>query len=113
MYCSFVQKYYICTKNLVWCCKVSTFYLKQQNLELKKIEKMTFNDYIESFPKATTSVRHQKICEIAKECSVDPSAVYSWLKGRHAVRPIYKKIIAQITGISESELFPTTEAAAK
>ena len=74
---------------------------------------MTFNDYLESFPRATTSVRHQKICEIAKECSVDPSAVYSWLKGRHAVRPIYKKIIAQITGISESELFPTTEAVGK
>ena len=67
---------------------------------------MTLKDYIESLPKARTSIRAEKIKEIAQACSVDLPTVYNWINGVHGVRPIYRKTIAAIVNISEAELFP-------
>lgn len=67
---------------------------------------MTFLDYINSLPTKVTSVRNQKILEIAAACKVDSSTVYNWMTGKHKVRPVYKSIISKMLGIPEDELFP-------
>ena len=67
---------------------------------------MTFSDYINSLPKRTESVRNRKVREIAEACRVAEATVYNWISKRNAISPVYKKIIAQVTGLPESELFP-------
>lgn len=48
--------------------------------------------------------------KVAKRCRVQPSTVSSWIAKPEAVayrnpKPIYWKILSDITGIKESELF--------
>lgn len=66
---------------------------------------MDFKTYIDSLPRSQ-SPRAEMIKKIAEACEVHQSVVYNWLANRHGIRPVYRKIIAEVIGRPESELFP-------
>lgn len=66
---------------------------------------MDFKTYIDSLPRSQ-SPRAEMIKKIAKACGVDQSVVYNWKAGRHGIKPVYRKIIAEVIGRPKSELFP-------
>lgn len=63
---------------------------------------MTLKDYYESIQ----DPKKLFIDKISSETMTSVSTIYKWISGEIIPPPIKKRIISEITGISESELFP-------
>lgn len=66
---------------------------------------MTFKDYVDGLSNKRTSQRREFISKIAKECGVDESTVYRWIKGDAKPQKTAIEKIAEIVQIPSNTLF--------
>lgn len=65
---------------------------------------MNFLEYISNL----RNERNETIAEIETATRSSHSTVYQWLTGRKNVPPLKRKVISDMLGLPEDELFPNT-----
>jgi hypothetical protein len=68
----------------------------------QNLKKMTLKDYFDQIE----DTKKNLINRISDETMSSTSVVYRWISGEIVPPPIKRRIISEVIGLSESELFP-------
>ena len=67
---------------------------------------MVFSDYMNSLSTKAVSEKRAMIDKLAKATGRDEQSVYSWIAGRNKPDRLVRKVISDVLGMPEEELFP-------